>query len=72
MLKNPNSDHYCRIVSLFPFTDDIKNLTIEIKQSKKIKLPDAIIAATALHLNLPLLRADKDFRHIPGLTLIPM
>lgn len=31
---------------------------------------DAIIAATALHLNYPLLTADKDFSDIPDLPII--
>ena len=38
----------------------------------KIKLPDAIIAATAIHYNLPLLSADKGFKNISGLTLITL
>lgn len=57
---------------IFPFSDDIKNITINIRQTKKIKLPDAIIAATAIHHNLPLLSADKGFKNISGLTLIPI
>ncbi len=37
---------------------------------KKIKLPDAIIAATALHYDLTLLsRNEKDFNWVDGLTL---
>jgi len=35
-----------------------------------IKLPDAIIAATALYLDLPLLTADKEFSKIPDVKLI--
>jgi predicted nucleic acid-binding protein len=34
-----------------------------------IKLPDAIIAATALYLDLPLLTFDSDFARVPGLKL---
>ena len=57
---------------IFQFSDDIKNITINIKQRKKIKLPDAIIAATAIHYNLPLISADKGFKNISGLTLITL
>ena len=57
---------------IFPFSDDIKNITINIKQTKKIKLPDAIIAATAIHHNLPLISADRGFKNISGLTLITL
>ena len=53
-------------------TDDIKNITINIRQSKKIKLPDAIIAATAIHYKLPLISADSGFKNISALTLITL
>ena len=32
-------------------------------------MPDAIVAASALHLSLPLVTADKDFNRIAGLDL---
>jgi predicted nucleic acid-binding protein len=45
--------------------------TIEIRQQHKIKLPDAIIAATALELKLTLLsRNTKDFENIAGLQIL--
>lgn len=44
---------------------------IELRKPKKIKLPDAIIAATALVNNLILIsRNTKDFEDISGLTCI--
>jgi toxin FitB len=44
---------------------------IELRKRKKIKLPDAIIAATALANNLTLIsRNTKDFEDISGLTCI--
>ncbi len=39
----------------------IKRITIELKQNHKLKLPDAIIAATSKYMNLPLISADKGF-----------
>ena len=47
----------------------IKQKTKELMQSTSIKLPDAIIAATAIYLDLPLLTFDSDFKHIPELKL---
>ena len=42
-----------------------ETLVIKIKQTKKIKLPDAIIAATALHYDMELItRNTKDFSGI--------
>jgi predicted nucleic acid-binding protein len=53
----------------FPITDEIADQTILIKRLlPKIKLPDVIIAATALAHNLTLLtRNIDDFKSIPGL-----
>jgi len=47
----------------------IKTITKELLQTDKIKLPDAIIAATALYLDLPLLTFDSHFSRIPDLKL---
>ena len=49
---------------------EIKQIYKEIKQKYTLKLPDAIIAATALYLDLPLLTFDKDFRNVPDLKLM--
>ncbi|MBI1767834.1 MAG: type II toxin-antitoxin system VapC family toxin [Bacteroidetes bacterium] len=43
---------------------------VKIRIGKKLKTPDAIIAATALVLNLPLLSADKRLAGTSGLDLI--
>jgi len=48
----------------------IKQMTKKILRMPGIKLPDAIIAATAMYLDLPLLTFDSDFYHIPGLNLM--
>ena len=52
--------------------DDIISNTIQIrKYNKKVKLPDAIIAATFLTHNLTLISRNKsDFKDIKGLDLI--
>ncbi|WP_256565294.1 PIN domain-containing protein [Dyadobacter chenhuakuii] len=43
----------------------------EIRKLHNLKLPDAIIAATAMVYNLTLVtRNTKDFSNISGLTLI--
>ncbi|CAN2039143.1 hypothetical protein GMMP15_1080005 [Candidatus Magnetomoraceae bacterium gMMP-15] len=42
-----------------------------IRRQHHIKLPDAIIAATALNLNLPILiRNVKNFKAISGIEII--
>ena len=49
---------------------DIKKTAIKLKQKYKIKLPDAIIAATALYYNLPFITSDADFKKISELNLL--
>ena len=56
----------CNEISL---TDEIKEKTIEIRKKYKIKLPDAIVAASAIVNNLPLITADKGFNQIEELNL---
>ncbi len=59
--------NYCTVVLL---TNTIKQETIRIRQLYKIKLPDAIIAATAIVEGLTLVTADKGFKKIENLSLI--
>jgi predicted nucleic acid-binding protein len=43
---------------------------LDIRKQKKLKLPDAIIAATAMYFHIPLVSSDKAFNHIQGLDFI--
>lgn len=56
--------------TIFELTEKVKNLTINIKKAHKIKLPDAIIAATAQFLKIELITFDKGFAKIPDLDLV--
>lgn len=57
----------CVIIDL---NSAIKQQAIELKQKRKIKLPDALIAATAQIFGLTLLTADNGFRNISDLDVI--
>ena len=60
-------------ITITPINKEIADLTIEIRKSKtkKIKLPDAIILATAKYLNLTLLTDDwDDFEKIESSVLV--
>lgn len=48
----------------------IKEITKQLRRRYKLKLPDAIIAATAIFLGIPLLSADKHFEGIDDLTFV--
>lgn len=55
----------------YPLDDEIIERAILLRQQKKMGLGDAIIAATALEYELPLVtRNEDDFKHIAGLTVI--
>ncbi|MCM0592053.1 MAG: type II toxin-antitoxin system VapC family toxin [Gloeotrichia echinulata IR180] len=55
---------------LVPLLREIENLTIQLKQQYKIKLPDAIIAASALSQDASLVtRNVGDFQGIAGLKI---
>ncbi len=60
-------DENCRLIDLIP---PIKEQTIKIRKQHRIKLPDAIIAATAIFLGIPLLTFDTGFAKIDELDLI--
>ena len=56
---------------VIPLNDDIVKTTIEIRKKNKIKTPDAIIAATAIVLDYPLItRNAKDFNKLNSLEII--
>ncbi len=57
----------CFIVNITP---EIKTLTISIRRQSRLKLPDAIIAATAGSMKLPLVTADRQFKSVEELDVI--
>ena len=57
----------CVIIDI---NSEIKNLTISYRNNYKLKLPDSIIAASSLYLDIPLISADADFKKIDELNLI--
>ena len=50
----------------------LKNKIIEIRNTYRLKLPDAIIAASALVNNAVLVTADDDFKKVEGLQLMTL
>ena len=57
----------CQRVEL---SSEIIEQTIAIRRQHQIKIPDAIIAASAISLNIPLVSADTEFRKIADLVLV--
>ena len=57
----------CSVVDI---NQGIKDVAIKLRKTYSIKLPDAIVAATAIFLGIPLISADKHFDKISELTFI--
>jgi predicted nucleic acid-binding protein len=54
----------------YDLDDGVIEQAIKLRRQKKMKLGDAIIAATALEYDIPLVtRNGDDFKHIAGLDL---
>ncbi len=57
----------CAIIDI---NSGIKEITKQLRRKHKLKLPDAIVAATAIFLGIPLLSADKHFEGIDDLIFV--
>jgi predicted nucleic acid-binding protein len=57
--------------SILDLTTEVADLTISIRRAHKIKLPDAILAATAVANGMKLVtRNTSDFKNIAGLEIL--
>lgn len=56
--------------TIIDINSEIKKIVIEIRKSNKIKLPDAIIAATSHYLNIPFMTSDKDLTRLTDLNIL--
>jgi predicted nucleic acid-binding protein len=62
---------FINTANIIPLNDAITQQTIDLRKVKKLKLADAIIAATALVYNLTIItRNIADFKNIDGITCI--
>lgn len=55
-------------LTCLPLTGNIENVVIELRQARKIKLPDAIIAATAMCSGTELLTLDQHLLSVVNST----
>jgi len=56
--------------NILPLTKNVVAECVQIRRGRKIKTPDAIIAATAIVNDFTLLTSDSDFNQIPNLKVI--
>jgi predicted nucleic acid-binding protein len=57
----------CTVIDITP---GIKETAIQVRKNYSLKLPDSIIMATSLWLNIPLITADKDFKKVTTADII--
>ncbi len=58
------------VYDILSFDSNMIQKIIEIRKTNKVRLPDAIIAATAMLINATLITADRSFRKINGLEIV--
>lgn len=68
--KEKNISDFISDSKIVTLNSEIVSLCIKIRRSKKIKTPDAIIAATAIFYDLILITSDNDFDGIQNLKLL--
>jgi hypothetical protein len=52
---------------VMPFDPSIKAVTIQLRRTTKLKLPDCFVAAAAIVADVPLITRDKGFKKIAHL-----
>ena len=55
---------------IIDINEAIKEITIELRKYHNLKLPDAMIAATAQYLNVPLISSDQAFKKISSISFV--
>lgn len=74
--KNISSTEEKQIIALLkdcaiiPLNNSIKEKYVELRKKYSLKLADAIIAATAISKDIPLITSDKQFKGVEELSLL--
>ena len=58
------------IIDLNHLDTILLSLILDVRKNSRIKLPDAIIAATAIHNNAKIITSDEGFRKVARLKVI--
>lgn len=68
---SPAMQEFIKLANVIGIDRDVINETIELRKVKSIKLPDAIIAGTAIANDMVLISRNlRDFKNIPNLEVI--
>ncbi len=73
LTKRVALEQYFGTLQPLPISNAVIQEATHLRQHRKMSLGDALIAATCLLHNEPLLTNNEaDFQHLPNLTVIPM
>jgi len=64
------TEEFLEICTIINLDTDIKKEAISLRRKQKLKLPDAVILATAHSLKIPLITADSDFKKVKQANII--
>lgn len=64
------TEEFLEICTIINLDTTIKKEAISLRRNEKLKLPDAIILATANSLKIPLITADTDFKKVKKANII--
>lgn len=65
------SKTFFETVTVVDLSPEIRRAAITLRRTRRLKLPDAIIAATAQILSAVLLTNDEDLLHVEGVPAAP-
>lgn len=60
---------FIKDAAVLGLTPDVVAKCVSIRRSRKLKTPDAILAATAITHKLTLITSDNDFKEVPNLKV---
>ncbi len=58
------------VIWIEPSQIDLINLAIQLRQQYRLRLPDALIVASAIHVGASLVTADAQLQNILGLDIV--
>jgi predicted nucleic acid-binding protein len=65
-----NIRHFLNECTIIDVTPQIKTTTIFLRRNYHLKLPDSIILATSIWLNLPVISSDQEFKKVTEAEII--
>ena len=62
--------HRVQVIDLSSGDENLIRMIVEVCQQRRLKLPDAVIAAIALYQSASLMTADQTFKNVNELTMV--